>query len=501
MTTLYIDKKDNVHARLTCDDAGFLMSLYEHFSRFVDGYIFSPQYKNRIWDGKIHFYNRMTREIYLGLVNRVIDYAKQEGIKVKLDPEIITSFSDASITKQDVYNYLDALQASNGKGDLLEQRDYQRDAVATIVMRKRRMIASPTSSGKSFIIYSACRYLLEHELKRNEQILIVVPTIGLIKQMKSDMIEYSLINKWAAYDHITEYGGGKKNDTGRIVVATWQSLYKKPQEFFDRFRVLMVDEAHQAKAKSLVEIGKMCVNAEYRIGLSGSFEQDETTEMTLNGLFANRTVTITTRDMIDKGYAAQLEIECIQLKHDEMPSGKLDWQTEIEYLITNKRRNEFIINLADGLKGNTLILFERVEKHGLPLYELAKKLSDKKIYIIYGKVDVDEREEIRKILEKEKDAILLASYKTFATGSNVKNLENIVFASPTKSFTRVIQSIGRGLRQNVGKVKCTLYDIFDYLCGDRKNIKTCNHTFYHFSERVKIYGYEKHPYNVNNAQF
>ena len=491
---LEIVKHDNVHARLLCDRS-LEMEIYEHFSRYVEGYVFSPAFKNKIWDGKIRFFNRMDKTIYLGLVNRVITYCKDNGIKVKLDPKIIASFINDSITDEDVYNYLDQLDPSDSKGEPMEQRDYQRSAIKTIVRRKRRMIASPTSSGKSFIMYGACRYLLDHELNRQDQILIVVPTIGLIKQMKTDMIDYSKRNKWAAFDHITEFGGGKKNDSGRIVVATWQSLYKKPKEWFDRFKVLFVDEAHQAKAKSLVEIGKAC-NAEYRIGLSGSFEEDETTEMTLNGLFANRTVTITTRDMIDQGYASKLDIQCVQLHHEGYFGAKVDFQTEMEYLATNQKRNDFILNLAEGLKGNTLILFQLVEKQGLPLYRQAIKNSGKKVYIIYGGVDVEEREQIRKILEKETDCILLASYQTFATGSNVKNLEHIIFGSPTKSFSRVIQSIGRGLRLNEGKEKCTLWDLFDYLHGEKKNLKTCNYTYEHFTERLKIYAKEEHSYNI-----
>lgn len=496
-TIVRIEKKNNIHAYVTSDDKGFLMSMYEHFARYVDGYIFSPQYKARLWDGKIKFYNRQTSEIYLGLVNRVIEYCKNEDVKIDLDTKIISSFSDSEVSEETVLNYLDNLNPSNGKHQPLDQRDYQRSAIATIIRRKRRMIASPTSSGKSFILYSACRFLIDHKLNKGEQVLIVVPTIALIKQMKSDFIEYSQLNEWAAYDYVSEFGGGKKDATGKIVVATWQSLIKQPPEFFKRFRVMMVDEAHQAKAKSIIDISKMC-DAEYRIGLSGSFEADETTEMTLNGLFANRTTTITTREMIDQGYAAQLDIKCIQLKHNS-DLLKPDYQSEIQYLSSLESRNRFILDLAEGLEGNTLILFQLVEKQGKPLYEMAKKSSGKKVYMIYGKTEVDTREDIRRILEKEKNAILIASYQTFSTGSNVKNLENVIFASPTKSFTRVIQSIGRGLRLNAGKTKCTLWDIFDHLCGNIKDLKSCNHTFQHFTERLKIYAKEKHPYEISSV--
>ena len=161
-------------------------------------------------------------------MNRVIDYAKSNGLKVVLDNDIISSFVDNSVTDEDVYNYLDALNVSNEKGEAMGMRDYQRDAVKTIIKRKRRLISSATSSGKSLVVYGACRYLIDVVFEKKDQVLVVVPTISLIKQMKGDMIDYSRLNGWAAYDLVTEYGGGKKNATGRVVVATYQSLYRKP---------------------------------------------------------------------------------------------------------------------------------------------------------------------------------------------------------------------------------------------------------------------------------
>lgn len=553
-----IKKKNNVFATLHCDDRGFLMSIYEHFSRYVKGYMFTPAYKTGGWSGKIRFFNLMTGEIYLGIVNKVIDYCKSEGVSVSLDPQIIAAFSDNSVQESEVMKYLDELRPSNGKGEILEQRDYQKKAVNTIITRKRRKIASPTSSGKSLIIYAACRYLLDKKFKPDEKILIVVPTISLIKQMKSDFTEYSQINGWDSQNIVGEIGGGAhegdsdnitvtfsdksvlqftgndkinlsngtkvlakdltksailntkwlkkiglppvhivkiKKSTPTVYVGTWQSLVKKDAEWLSQFRALFVDEAHEAATKSLIDIGKKC-NAEYRLGMSGSFtSDDETTELTLCGLFGNTTTTITTKDMIDSGYAAKLHIKCIQLKHEEQVK-KLDWQKEVEYIATHENRNNFIVDLADGLKGNTLILFQLVEKHGKPLFNLAKSRSGKKVFFIYGGTDVDDREEIRKILEKNSDCILIASYRTFATGTNVKNLEHIIFGSPTKSYTRVIQSIGRGLRLNAGKFICTLYDIFDFISGDKKDIKSCNYTFEYFGERLKIYTKEQHPYDI-----
>ena len=121
---------------------------------------------------------------------------------------------------------------------------------------------------------------------------------------------------------------------------------------------------------------------------------------------------------------------------------------EIEWIVTDGRRNKFICDLAETTKGNTLVLFQFVEKHGKVLHEMLKD-SKKPVHFIYGGTDVEQREAVRKLVEKTDDSIIIASYGTFSTGVNIKRLNNIVFASPSKSRVRVLQSIGRQLRKSV----------------------------------------------------
>ena len=159
-------------------------------------------------------------------------------------------------------------------------------------------------------------------------------------------------------------------------------------------------------------------------------------------------------------------------------------------LFRSRNRNRFIRNLAISMKTNTLVLYQMVEKHGQVLYDMIKeKAGDRKVFFIHGGVDTEDREEVRHIMEKENDAIVVASYGTFSTGINIRNLHNIIFASPSKSRVRNLQSIGRSLRQSSGKEQATLYDVAD----DLRYKKHMNFTLRHFVERVKIYNEEKFP--------
>jgi superfamily II DNA or RNA helicase len=163
----------------------------------------------------------------------------------------------------------------------------------------------------------------------------------------------------------------------------------------------------------------------------------------------------------------------------------------------NPSRNRFIKNLALSLKGNSLILFQFVEKHGKLLYKLIDEEKGKrKVFFVYGNTDVEVRESVRDITEREKDAIIIASYGTFSTGINIKNLHNVIFASPSKSRIRNLQSIGRGLRIGDAKDEATLYDISD----DLRHGKYVNHTLKHFIHRVKIYDEEKFKYKFYNIE-
>jgi len=492
MSDVEIKKINNVYIQVIAD-AGVRMGLSEHFARYVKGYQFQPKFKARIWDGKIRFFNYQTGHIYVGLIKDVLEYCKEENLKVSIDNEVKELFA----CKSNISEYLDNLELS-AHGEKIQFRDYQRLAIETAISQKRRLIQSPTSSGKSSIIYGISKFLLD-EVFEDERILIVVPTINLVTQLKSDFKDYSSLNGWDVDEFVSLSTDKAGTRNKRILITTWQSVFKLGPDWFEDFRAMIFDEVHLATANSLTGIGKKC-DAEFRIGLSGSInDEDETSEMTLKGLFGFKTITTTTKKLMEDGTVAQLKVNCVHVKYNSVVALTKDYQKEIDWIVKQEKRNEFILDLATELKGNVLILFSLVEKHGKILREMAKKY-DKELYFVYGGTSADQREKIRTLAESHKGCIILASYQTFSTGVNIRNINSIIFASPTKSFSRVIQSIGRGLRTSATKTHCEVFDIFDDIFGSPKDPNTYNFTFKHFIERVKIYVKEGFDYNIEKLE-
>jgi superfamily II DNA or RNA helicase len=295
-----------------------------------------------------------------------------------------------------------------------------------------------------------------------------------------------------------QYAGKDKHTNSFLTITTWQSIYKNDKEYFEQFDFILGDEAHQFKAKSLTTILTGCDQAKYRIGTTGTLDGTQTHRLVLEGLFGPVYQATTTKQLIDNKQLADFQIKCLILKHAE-PACKLardwDYNQEIDYIVSNKYRNDFIRNLSLSLEGNTLILFQYVEKHGKDLYASIKDKAGKRhVFFVFGGTDVEVRESVRAITEKEKDAIIVASYGTFSTGVNIRNLHNIIFASPSKSRIRNLQSIGRGLRIGDNKESAVLFDIAD----DFRIGKFANYTLKHFIERVKIYDDEKFKYKFYN---
>jgi len=282
------------------------------------------------------------------------------------------------------------------------------------------------------------------------------------------------------------YSGKEKTTNMNVVITTWQSIYKLPRQFFEPFDVVIGDEAHLFKSKSLVSIMTKMDNAKYRFGFTGTLDGSQTHKWVLEGLFGPSYKVTQTKELIEKGHLSKLQIKVLLLKHNEHKFN--EYEEEIQYLISHEKRNKFIKNLALDLKGNTLILFNRVETHGVPIYNLINNSVSKnrKVFFVYGGVDAEEREKVREITEKESDAIIIASYGTFSTGVNIKNLHNVIFASPSKSRVRNLQSIGRVLRKGDNKTKAVLYDIADDITYKSRK----NYTLNHLIERIKIYNEE-----------
>ena len=314
-----------------------------------------------------------------------------------------------------------------------------------------------------------------------------MPTTSLVEQMYKDFREYG----WNAKHHCHKvYGGATPFSEKDVIITTWQSIYKLPKKYFNEFGAVIGDEAHQFKAKSLTGIMGKLHDCKYRIGFTGTLDGLQTNRLVLEGVFGTCAKVTKTENLIEQGHLSEFEIKVLMLKHEYQEFDT--YQDEMEYLCSHAGRNRFIRNLVCDLEGNTLVLFNYVEKHGMPLFELINnKVEDsRQTFLIYGGVDTEDREKARRIAETTKDSIIVASYGTFSTGINIRNLHNVVFASPSKSRIRNLQSIGRVLRKGDNKTKAVLYDIADDISkGGRRN-----YTLNHLIERVKIYNEESFDY-------
>lgn len=483
MSELVIEKVDEVNVRVRCERS-LAKELSDFFTFKVPGHKYMPAYRSRVWDGTIKLYNMFSQEIYGGLLDYVISFADERDYKYELTLDIPQNRADEKLVRRYMENDLEV----SVKDKKISPHDHQVNAVTHAIRKERCLLLSPTGSGKSLIIYTLMRHYLE---KTNKKILIIVPTTGLVSQMYSDFADYSGVNKWDVESNVHKiYAGQSKDTEKRVVVSTWQSLHKMPEKYFKDFDVVFGDECHLFKAKSLTSIMSKLKNARYRIGTTGTLDGALTHKLVIEGLFGPVKDVTTTKELMEKKILSDLKIDCILLDYkdeDKKLVSHLKYPDEMKWLVTSEKRNNFISKLAGSTVGNTLVLFQFVENHGKQLYEKIKKENpNKKVFLIHGGVETEDRENVRGIAEKEKDAIIVASYGTFSTGINIRNLHNIVFASPSKSRIRILQSIGRQLRKHETKKVAKLYDIGDNLQWKKKR----NHTLKHFFERIKIYKIE-----------
>ncbi len=476
MDSLEISRHDEVYIKVKCEP-GVAQELSDYFTFFVPGYKFMPAYKNKYWDGKIRLFNPLTCLIYTGLIPYIENFCKERNYLI----DYIDDFSCEEFSLKEAKDFVTKIKPT------MQPRDYQLDAFVYAVRNRRALLLSPTASGKSFIIYLLARYY-------NARTLIIVPTTSLVSQLASDFADYGFESD--RYVHRIFSGQDKQTDKP-IVISTWQSIYKLPKEYFEQFDVVIGDEAHLFKASSLTSIISKLYRCRYKFGFTGTLDGTQTHRLVLEGLFGAVKKVVSTSELIEQKYLADFSIKAIVLKYpDEIKKMLKDasYQDEIDFIVRNDARNKFIKNLALSLdNGNTLLLFQYVEKHGKILYDMIKNdADDRKIFFVSGEVDGEEREQIRKIVETEQNAIIVASYGTFSTGVNIRNLHNVIFSSPSKSRIRNLQSIGRGLRKSETKTSSTLYDIADDLSWKSKN----NHTLLHFVERINIYNEEKFVYKI-----
>lgn len=493
-----ITKKNEVYAVLDAD-YGIKMEIQDHFSYYVQNYRFQPKVKAGIWDGKVRLYNLVTGEFPLGLYPDLVEFCNSRDYIIEYGSSPYGIPGDKNnISLEAVKEFVDSLKCTDSKGNILEIRDYQYQAIYTALLDKRRTILASTGAGKSLIQYCLVRFMLESEMR----VMMIVPTKGLVLQMLKDFCDYSQLNGFDVEEavHII-MGGSEKKTTKDVVITTWQSMQKMPAPYFHQFDGVMVDEVHGAKANVIQGILGKCAESAHRFGLTGSLDKVESNIMLIRGMLGDVVRVTTTKKLMEDGHLTPIDIKAILLDYSadtKQLCKDFDYHKEIEFICQHEKRNKFIRNLSLSLDGNTLILYNLVEKHGKVLHELIKDKAaeGRHVFFVHGDVEAEDRDTIRHIVENENNAIIVASMGTFSTGINIKRLHNVILASPTKSVVRLLQSIGRGLRLSSDKEKFYFYDIADNLA---KSTKNKNYTYKHLLDRLAVYNDEQFPFKVVNV--
>ena len=487
--TIVLKKKNDVYLEAIEGERSELKMLSDWFTFEVEGAKFSPQYRNKFWDGKIRLFSTKDMTIYAGLAHEIIKFSKQMDVDVEFEGTQY-DFPGREQPLDDAFaeGFLDALDPhSNGKK--ITMREYQIDAFKTALRKQRCLLLSPTASGKSLIIYALIRWWLE---VHNRKVLIIVPSVSLVTQMISDFSDYSN-GKWNDCYGITS-GVGKDFDQ-RVCVSTWQSIYKMPASWFAQFESVIVDEVHTAQASSIQTIMKKLIVCPDRIGLTGTLKDSKTHELALKGLFGPVKKVISTKELMDNDQIAKMKVQLLQFDYDAVDrktASKLDYPGEIDFITKHEKRNKIIAKMASTLPGNTLVVFQRIE-HGKLLFEALD--TEKQTYYVAGETHKEVREATRQLAE-DNDVVIIASLGVFSTGISIKNLHNLVFAHPTKSKIKVLQSIGRVLRKHDDKAQATVFDIID----DLKNGQRQNFALRHANERFKQYTEEQFEYKISTIK-
>ena len=459
MSDIVISKNDEVDIVVKSKDSGIVMELSEFFTFYVPGYKFVPSYRNKLWDGKIRLYDTRNYTLPSGLLYHLERFARERGYVIGRGED--TTPNERRIND----NSIPELNLSCD-GSPINLRDYQTLAIEHVLKYKQSLLVSPTGSGKSLMIYVLLRWFLSVS---NKKAIIVVPTTSLVEQMWKDFADYGSNDDTYDPDSIHRIYAGKEKESfeQRVVITTWQSVFKMPRSWFKDYEMVVGDEAHLFKAKSLTTIMGHLRNAWLRVGTTGTLDGTKVHKLVLEGCFGPVFNVTSTKKLIESKTLSDISIDVLHMQYsnaEKKAFGKKTYQEEIRYIVQHEQRNKFI-----------------------------KTDIKRKVFYVSGEVGALDREEIRTLVEKEKDAIIVASLGTFSTGINIKNLHNMIFAAPTKSQVRVLQSIGRSLRKSENGQPAKVYD----LCDDFSWKKRKNYTLGHGLERIDIYEKEELNFRIH----
>ncbi len=499
MSDINVHFYDYSYVKIATKSKGLIFELRDHFAFYAEGYQFSPKFMYGDWDGKVKLLN--TDDLLpFGLLDALCKYASSNMLSISIHNDIAHK---NTITRDELTAWVDSKKYYSG-GNEIYPYWYQLDAVYESLTNKRRILNLPTSAGKSMIQALLTKFTLEHS---DKSVLILVPTVSLVTQMKDDFVDYGLFEP----DEIAEVMAGKAQKHQRVVVSTWQSAIKKSKDWFNQFGMLLCDEMHLAIGKSISTIINKLTYCEYKIGLSGSLRDGKANLMQYVGLFGGIYNPVKTKDLMEEGQIAKLKINVLMLKYPEKVSTAIsntDYATEIKFITSLNKRTAWISRLAVTLgkrNENVFVMFKHIE-HGKQILNSIKELGYEKVYYVSGEISPEQRTFLKKMAEEQSGVIIIASYGVFSTGISVKNLHHVIFAHGVKSKVIVLQTIGRVLRKHKTKSTATVWDLVDdmSITKESQGIKrrvNVNYCLKHGIDRLERYGQEQFDYVIKDVDF
>jgi superfamily II DNA or RNA helicase len=414
-----------------------------------------------------------------GLLNNIILYFDVNQIKFEINDDVLkdhnNGFSSPKLKKFD-----------------LVYRDHQEKSIIKSLESGKGVVLIPTAGGKTLIMAGLIESLRENLNDNDALTLVMVPTIQLVEQTCSDFISYGMnkVTKWS--------GNNKPDPDATTIVAGTQILMSDNTDLsiLDDVKILMIDECHGLKKDN--EINKILkfIKTNFKFGFTGTMPSTKIDEWNIIGKLGPIVYQEKTEDLRNKKYISNFKIVILNVIHKNIPTFSLNfskpaeaYQSEMDFLLQSERRNEIICKLADKLTNNTIIMVDRID-HGINIIDILSKITKKQFYFIRGSTEIEEREQIRSLMDVKNDVIVVAISKIFSTGINIPNLHNIIFASAGKAKIKIMQSIGRALRLHPTKTMANIFDISDNTKYGKKHVK----------ERKNLYDSEKFNYEEKTIQ-
>ena len=450
-----------------------MLALKKRYRYFVEGAQFSNAYKLRRWDGFKSFITQKNR-MPLGVLESVYKFIKEKYPTEEI--ELAEEYRNV----RDAYDFLEDIEVTS-KGEVITPRDNQWDAIDKCIKNNRCVCVAPTSFGKSLVIYLLCRYHINY----NRKVLIVCPKKMLVDQMIADFYDYGYEGE------INGIYSGQERISSDITVITFQTLCKIPWLLKD-YSCLILDECHMCKANSMLSIIDNASNIRYKYGLTGSLKEGSIEHIFASTYIGFPHYITDTKTLIEEKVIAKLKVEIYRYVYPdtEKIAHSYDYNEEKEFLRKCQHRYKAILEEAGELNKTGMIAVVEIEQ-AQRLYEIARGMyPDRKIYQIRGNhIECNEKmfksfEEIKPNIEKDKNALLIVGLKVFSTGVSVKNIHFGIMAVSTKSYTSVIQTIGRGLRVNQEKKDFLFIDWYDDF---RTNSNSFTYMHAHLLDRLNIY--------------